>query len=307
MEFNKIMVEPLTVNIGAEIHGVDLAKLDDATFDEIYRAFLRYQVIFFRDQELTREQHLSFGRLFGKLHIHPAAPSPEGYPEVLRIHADATSTAKRDEIYTGKRVVAGNYWHSDVSCDDEPPLGSILYLREVPESGGDTMFSSMYAAYEALSEPMKRFLAELTAVHSGEHVYRGRYPNSEVKDRSEYGYQPASSFPVAEHPALRTHSETGRTALYVNEGFTTCIKNLEPDASLAVLGFLFKHIQRPEFLCRFRWRKNSIAFWDNRCTQHYAVFDYFPAVRSGDRVTVKGERPFYNPNSCSGKRRAAAE
>ena len=114
---------------------------------------------------------------------------------MLRIHADATSTAKRDEINTGKRVVAGNYWHSDVSCDDEPPLGSILYLREVPESGGDTMFSSMYAAYEALSEPMKRFLAELTAVHSGEHVYRGRYPNSEVKDRSEYGYQAATASP----------------------------------------------------------------------------------------------------------------
>ena len=144
MEFNKIMVEPLTVNIGAEIHGVDLAKLDDATFDEIHQAFLRYQAIFFREQELTREQHLSFGRLFGKLHIHPAAPSPEGYPEVLRIHADATATTKRNEIKTSKRVVAGNYWHSDVSCDDEPPLGSILYLRDVPETGGDTMFSSMY-------------------------------------------------------------------------------------------------------------------------------------------------------------------
>lgn len=294
MAFTNISIEPLTVNIGAEIHGVDLAKLDEPTLDEIQEAFLRYQVIFFRDQNCTREQHLSFGRRFGELHIHPAAPSPVGYPEILRIEADATSTTNLDEVKKGKRAVAGNYWHSDVSCDDEPPLGSILYLREVPDVGGDTMFSSMYAAYEALSEPMKRLLAGLTAVHSGEHVYRGRYQDNEVKDRSEYGYRRANTFPELEHPVLRTHPETGRTALYVNAGFTTRIKELEPEASSAVLDFLFKHIQRPEFLCRFRWRKNSIAFWDNRCVQHYAVFDYFPVVRSGDRVTVIGNRPFYN-------------
>jgi taurine dioxygenase len=297
MKFSKIKVERLTVNVGAEIHGVDLAKLSDATFDEIHKAFLQYQVIFFRDQELTREQHLSFGRRFGTLHIHPAAPSPEGFPEIFRIEADANSTINRDEVKRGKRVVAGNYWHSDVSCEDEPPLGSILYLREVPEVGGDTIFASMYAAYDALSKPMKQFLAGLTAVHSGEHVYRGRYQKDEARDRSACGYQRANNFPVSEHPVLRTHPETGRTALYVNAGFTTHIKELEPDASRAVLDFLFKHAQKPEFLCRFRWRKNSIALWDNRCVQHYAVFDYFPALRYGDRVTVKGDKPYYMPTS----------
>ena len=213
MKFTKMRVEPLAVNIGAEIHDVDLAKLDESTLDEIRQAFLLYQVIFFRDQSLTREQHLSFGRQFGELHVHPAAPFPEGYPEILKIEADANSTADLSEVRKGKRIVAGNYWHSDVSCDYGPPLGSILYLREVPEVGGDTLFSSMYAAYEALSEPMKRLLAGLTAVHSGEHVYRGRYGDNEVRDRSEYGYQPTNTFPVSEHPVLRTHPETGRTAL----------------------------------------------------------------------------------------------
>jgi taurine dioxygenase len=295
MKFTKMRVEPLAVNIGAEIHGVDLAKLDESTLGEIRQAFLLYQVVFFRDQSLTREQHMSFGRQFGELHVHPAAPFPKGYPEILRIEADANSTADLSEVRKGKRIVAGNYWHSDVSCDYEPPLGSILYLREVPGVGGDTLFSSMYTAYEALSEPMKRLLAGLTAIHSGEHVYRARYGDNEVRDRSEHGYQRTNTFPVSEHPVLRTHPETGRTALYVNAGFTTLIKELEPEASSAILDFLFNHIQRPEFGCRFRWQKNSIAFWDNRCVQHYAVFDYFPNIRSGDRVTVKGDKPFYKP------------
>jgi len=305
MQRSWIKIEPLAANIGAEIHGIDLAKLNDGTFDEIKEVFLRYQVLFFRDQKLTREQHLALGRRFGELHVHPAAPSPDGYPEIMSIHADERSSADLDELKAGKRAVAGNFWHSDVSCDAEPPLGSILYLREVPELGGDTLFSSMYAAYEALSEPMQRFLAELTALHSGEHIYRARYPNNQVKDRSEHGYQRSAKFPVSEHPVLRTHPQTRRTALYVNAGFTTRIKELEPDASQAVLDFLFKHVQRPEFCCRFRWATNSVAFWDNRCVQHYAVFDYFPAVRSGERVTIKGDKPFYQPNVAPAARRAA--
>jgi taurine dioxygenase len=307
MEFNRVKIERLSANIGAEVHGIDLARLDDTTFDQLHEAFLRHQVLFFRDQELTREQHLSFGRRFGELHIHPAAPSPDGYPAIMRVHADAASATNLDQLKEGKRAVAGNFWHSDVSCDLEPPLGSILYLREVPEVGGDTSFSSMYAAYEALSEPMKSLLQGLTAIHSGEHIYRARYPNNQVKDRSEFGYAGTGRFPVSEHPVLRTHPETKRTALYVNAGFTTRIKELEPDASQAILDFLFKHVQRPEFCCRFRWQKNSIAFWDNRCVQHYAVFDYFPAVRSGERVTVKGDKPYYWSNLPSREQNTAAE
>lgn len=292
-----IEVRPLTVNIGAEIFGVDLSKpLDEEVFKEIRETYLQYQVIFFRDQEMTRDQHLELGRRFGELHVHPSAPSPEGYPEILQIHADENSTDNYEEIKKGKRVVAGHAWHSDVSCDEEPPLGSILYLRTVPETGGDTMFSSMYAAYEGLSDQMQRFLEGLTAVHSGEHVYRGRYAQDKAKDRKEFGYKDGPGFPVNEHPVIRTHPETGKKALYVNSGFTTRIKGLSSPESKALLQMLFEHIQKPEFTCRFRWEPNSIAFWDNRCAQHYAVFDYYPAVRSGERVTIKGSRPFYDPN-----------
>lgn len=275
MENPAIQVRPLTPNIGAEIHGVDLSKpLDGQIFEEIHGAFLEHQVIFFRDQKITLEQHIAFGRLFGELHIHPAAPSPEGYPEILVIHADEDS----------KRI-AGEAWHSDVSCDEEPPLGSILYMHQVPPSGGDTMFASMYAAYEALSDAMQRFLSGLTAIHEGEHVYRGRYRDEGVDDTGK-------TYPSAEQPVVRTHPETGRKALYVNSTFTRRIVDMKRKESAALLGFLYEHIASPEFQCRFNWQQNSIAFWDNRCAQHYAIWDYYPNVRHGLRVTVKGDRPF---------------
>ncbi|HYW91580.1 MAG TPA: TauD/TfdA family dioxygenase [Gammaproteobacteria bacterium] len=299
MTYRHIEVRPLTVNIGAEIHGVDLGEqLSDDTFEEIHQAFLEHQVIFFRDQEMSRDRHVELGRRFGELHVHPAAPSPEGYPEILRIHADENSTADYKEVKKGKRIVAGNGWHSDVSCDERPPLGSILYLRQVPEVGGDTCFASMYAAYDALSDTMKAFLSELTAVHSGEHVYRGRYQEGEGKQ--------AKSYPETEHPVVRTHPETGRPALFVNRGFTTHIVGIERAASNAILGFLYEHMQRNDFTCRFKWEPNSVAFWDNRCVQHSAVFDYYPAVRSGERVTVQGDRPSYRPQSGEHRVRLAA-
>ena len=230
-------------------------------------------MIFFRDQHLTPAQQKAFGRLFGELHIHPAAPKevPE-HPEILVIHADENS-----------KHVAGENWHSDVSCDLEPPMGSILYMHELPPVGGDTLFASMYAAYEALSEPMKRFLEPLTAMHEGEHVYRGRYG---VDDRGKV-------FPKAEHPVIRTHPVSGRKALYVNGGFTTRIKQLPRPESDAVLQFLYRHVETPEFHCRFRWQVNSVAFWDNRCMQHHAMWDYYPQRRHGHRVTIKGDTPFY--------------
>ena len=273
-----IEIQPLNPVVGAEVHGIDLRKpLGNRAFQEVHDALMKHQVIFFRNQDITTEQHKAFGRMFGELHIHPAAPSPENHPEILVIHADENS----------KRV-AGNGWHSDVSCDEEPPMGSILHLRTVPPSGGDTMFASMYAAYDALSESLKGYLSGLTAIHSGEHVYRGRYRVA-VDDRDR-------SFPESEHPVVRTHPITGRSALYVNSGFTTRIKQLADKESRALLDFLFEHIRTPEFQCRFIWQPNSIAFWDNRCVQHYAVWDYFPAVRHGERVTIKGNRPFYrNP------------
>jgi taurine dioxygenase len=274
MTYASIQVEKLTPHAGAEIRGVDLSRpLDERTFKEIHAALIDNGVIFFRDQHLTPDQQKAFGRLVGELHMHPAAPRelPE-HPEILVIHADEKS-----------KHVAGENWHSDVSCDLEPPMGSILYMHELPPVGGDTLFASMYAAYEGLSEPMKRFLEPLTAMHEGEHVYRGRYG---VNDAGKV-------FPKAEHPIVRTHPVSGRKALYVNGGFTTKIVQLKRPESDALLQFLYRHVETPEFHCRFRWQVNSIAFWDNRCMQHHAMWDYYPQRRHGHRVTIKGDKPFY--------------
>ena len=276
MDYETITVKPLSPVIGAEIDGVDVSKpLGNQAYTEVHDALMRHQVIFFRDQELDLDQHKAFGRLFGELHIHPAAPSPDGHPEVLRIHADENS----------KRV-AGHGWHSDVSCDAEPPMGSILHLHTTPVSGGDTMFSSMYAAYNGLSSSMKTFLETLNAEHASEHVYRGRYTQSEYLRDGEY--------PRNVHPVIRTHPVTRRKALYVNSGFTRRIVELERKESDSLLDFLFDHVRTPEFYCRFSWEDNSVAFWDNRCVQHHALWDYYPQIRSGHRVTVKGDKPFFN-------------
>ena len=273
MAYVSIQVDKLTPHAGAEIRGVDLSQpLDERTFKEIHDALIDSGVIFFRDQHLTPQQQKAFGRLFGELHMHPAAPRELAeHPEILVIHADEKS-----------KHVAGENWHSDVSCDLEPPMGSILYMHELPPVGGDTLFASMYAAYEALSEPMKRFLEPLTAMHEGEHVYRGRYG---VDDTGK-------TFPKAEHPVVRTHPVSGRKALYVNGGFTTRIVQLKRPESDALLQFLYRHVETPEFHCRFRWQVNSIAFWDNRCMQHHAMWDYYPQRRHGHRVTVRGDKPF---------------
>ena len=269
-----IEVRKSTPNIGAEILGIDLSRpLDDGQFRLVHDALMQRLVVFFRDQRLTVEQHKAFGRRFGRLHAHPAAPRelPE-HPEIFVVKADEQS-----------EHVAGEDWHSDVSCDAEPPMGSILYLTEVPEDGGgDTLFANMYLAYEALSEPVKRLIGGLKAVHDGEHYYRGRYG---VDDRGKV-------FPRAEHPVVRTHPVTGRKALYVNRMFTTRIVGLRKGESDAVLEMLYRHIETPEFSVRFRWRPNSVAFWDNRCAQHHAVWDYYPARRYGHRVTVCGDRPY---------------
>ena len=273
-QYEHITVKPVTIRIGAEIEGVDLSKpLDDRTFEEIHRAFLEHCVIFFRDQKLDHEQHKAFGRRFGELHVHPAIPGPAGHPEILPIHADEKST-----------YIAGERWHSDVSCDQVPPLGSILYLHTIPEVGGDTLFSNMYAAYDALSDRMKTYLDGLTAHHDGEPQYRGRYKDKGVQDEGKV-------YPSADHPVVRTHPETGRKCLYVNPIFTTGINGLSRIESDAILKMLYEHCAMPDYQVRFRWQPNSVAFWDNRCVQHIAIWDYFPQVRSGFRVTVNGERP----------------
>ncbi|MEO8714380.1 MAG: TauD/TfdA family dioxygenase [Acetobacteraceae bacterium] len=268
--YETIRVDKLTPIIGAEIGGVELAHPSNRQVDEIHRALAENLVIFFRDQELTPDQHLDFGRRFGALHLHPAAPHAPGHPELMIIHADKDSPRAN-----------GEGWHTDVSCDPEPPMGSILHIRTCPPTGGDTLFASMYAAYEALSERMKAYLDGLAALHDGEDVYRGLYKG--VADRPTY--------PRAEHPVVRTHPVTGRKALYVNRGFTRHIVGLPRDESGAILSYLYEHAANPLFQCRFRWQSDSVAFWDNRCAQHRAMWDYWPHARSGHRVTVQGERP----------------
>jgi taurine dioxygenase len=270
--YETITVDKLTPIIGAEIGGVDLAHPSNRQLDEVHRALADNQVIFFRDQKLTPQQHLDFGRQFGPLHIHPAAPHAPGHPELMIIHADKDSPRAN-----------GENWHSDVSCDLLPPLGSILYIKTCPPRGGDTLFASMYAAYEALSDRMKLYLDGLTAVHDGEPVYRGLYAN--------YGVADKPSYPRAEHPVVRTHPVTGRKALYVNRGFTRHIVGIPRDESEGILRYLYEHMENPLFQCRFRWRANSVAFWDNRCVQHHALWDYWPHTRSGFRVTVLGDKP----------------
>jgi taurine dioxygenase len=270
----KLSVRKLAPTIGAELGGIDLAlPLNNERLREIHEALLDNLVIFFRDQNLTPAQHKALGQRFGRLHIHPAPLGVlDGDPEIIIVQADENS-----------RHVAGELWHSDVSCDVDPPMASILHLKEVPSVGGDTLFANMYAVYEELSSSMQQFLAGLTAVHDGSRNYSGREPSSS-RD---------SGYPRAEHPVVRTHPITGRHALFVNRMFTTHIVELKKSESDALLDMLYRHIERPEFQCRFRWQPNSIAFWDNRCTQHLALWDYYPQRRYGHRVTIAGDKPFY--------------
>jgi taurine dioxygenase len=275
MSYEAIEVRPVTPRVGAEISGIDLStSLGNRQIDELHTALAEHQVLFFRNQKLSLDQQKNLGRHFGELHIHPNTPGPEGHPEVLPIHADGSS----------KRV-AGENWHSDVSCDVEPPLGSILYLHTVPPSGGDTLFASQSAAYDALSPAVQAFLDGLTATHSGDHVYRRTNRLLGIDDSGK-------QFPQAVHPVVRTHPVTKRKGLFVNGGFTTHINELSSDESRAVLDFLYAHCTKPAFQVRFKWQPHSVAFWDNRVVQHIAMWDYFPQVRSGYRVTIKGDRPY---------------
>ena len=261
--------------LGAEIRGIDLsAGLDQAGYRAVRAALLEHQVLFFKDQkEIPPQTQIAIGKRFGELHFHPAAPQMAGHPEIFEIH-----------VHKDSKIANGEFWHSDVSCDEVPPLGTILQLHVVPEIGGDTMFANMYAAYEALSAPFKAMLDGLTARHESEHVYRGRYSDRGVDDRDK-------RYPAATHPVVRTHPETGRKALYVNRTFTTRLNELDETESAAVLGFLFEHCEHVDFQIRFRWEKNDVAFWDNRCAMHRAIWDYWPAERKGRRVTIKGDRP----------------
>ena len=274
--FTRLESRPLSPAIGAEIHGVDLREdLDDATISDIRAALLTHKVIFFRDQDITIEQHIAFARKFGPLEIHPATPKEQANREILRIAHGPDSRGKE------------NFWHSDVTWRAEPSLGSILRAIELPQIGGDTLFADMAAAYAGLSPAMKEWICGLTAVHDIARVFAGRLGQTPEDLHAKY--------PPQEHPVVRTHPETGQRALYVNTAFTSHIKGLSTKESEWLLSHLYAQATLPEYQCRFRWAVNSIAFWDNRASQHYAASDYFPAVRVMERVTIAGDRPYFDP------------
>jgi taurine dioxygenase len=274
--FTRIGIKPLSPVIGAEIEGIDLREAqDEATIAEIRAALVRHRVVFFRGQDISIEQHIAFARRFGELEIHPATPKDQPDPEVLRIVHDDKSKGRE------------NNWHSDVTWRTEPSLGSILRARTVPEVGGDTLFACMVAAYQGLSPAMQEWVSGLTAVHDISRVFARRLGKSAEELHAKY--------PPMEHPVVRTPPESGERALYVNTGFTSHIKGLSRKESDWLLEHLYAQARVPEYQCRFHWQPNSIAFWDNRASQHYAASDYFPALREMERVTIVGDRPFFDP------------
>ena len=268
---------PLTPTIGAEVSGVDLAKpLDAGAVVAMRAALLDWKVLFFRGQDITTEQHLAFARNFGDLEVHPFAPHKPDYPEVLAITHNRDSRGRE------------NAWHSDVTWREKPSLGSILRAIEVPPVGGDTLFADMYAAYEGLSDAVKAEIEGKVAVHDFAHFRTGL----RKRGKSEAEIEAFNAqYPMVEHPVVRTHPETGRKGIYVNVGFTQHIVGMEKAESDALLKHLYAQAAIPEYQCRFRWEANSIAFWDNRSSQHYAASDYWPAVRRMERVTIIGDRP----------------
>ena len=264
-----ITITPLSPCVGAEIGNIDLTQpLSPEQVSALKDALGRYCVLFFREQPIDLAAHRRFAQYFGELHIHvggegtASKPDPN-YPEARVQHFDRNS----------KRV-SGEVWHTDQSCAAIPPMASILHQTIIPpDGGGDTLFASMYAAYDALSDRMKAFLTGLTATHDGAKLF----------DKGT-----KTVYPVSSHPVIAVHPWTGRKLLYVNRGQTTHIDGIPREESDAILGFLFQHIENPEWQMRFHWREHSIAFWDNRCAQHRAIWDYWPNVRSGVRVQIKG-------------------
>lgn len=278
MPYQTIEVRPIAGALGAEIHGVDLAQSpSQEQFAEIQRAFHDHGVIFFRGQHLTPEEHLAFAERWGAININRFFTAVDGYPMIAEVRKEPDQ----------KNNIGGG-WHTDYSYDTAPALGSLLYAREVPPSGGDTLFANMSLAYETLSEGLKQTLVALTAVHSSRHVFgpNARYlQETDLKGRLGH---PELATQDAVHPVIIRHPDTGRRTLYVNPGFTVRFDGWTDEESRPLLEYLYRHAARPEFTCRFRWQQGSLAFWDNRATWHYALNDYQGQRRLLHRITVEG-------------------
>jgi taurine dioxygenase len=276
-EYRRIVVSPVAGALGAEIRGVDVAAdLADETVAEIRRAWLEHCVVFFRDQALTPERLLAFARRIGEPVEYPFVKGIDGYPEIIAVSK-----------LPGETVNFGGIWHSDTVYLERPPMGTMLVARDIPPYGGDTLYSNMYAAYEALSPGLKRVLDGLRAVNTSALADVSKTREDRMRDA---GAQDDREF-VSEHPVVRTHPETGRKALYVNVAHTARFVDMTEDESRPLLRYLFEHSVRPEFTCRFRWRVGSLALWDNRCAMHNPINDYHGFTRTMHRITLAGDVP----------------
>ncbi|MBD8597119.1 taurine dioxygenase [Pseudomonas sp. CFBP 8772] len=275
-----IDIHPLSPALGAQISGVDLSRdLTGEQRNAIEQALLDHQVLFFRDQPITPQQQARFAANFGDLHIHPIYPNVPEQPEVLIL--DTAVTDVRDNAI----------WHTDVTFLPTPALGAVLSAKQVPAYGGDTLWASGIAAFEALSGPMQTLLDDLTATHDFTRSFPLERFGNTAEDLARWEETRRKNPPLS-HPVIRTHPVSGRKALFVNDGFTTRINELEAAESEAILKLLFAHGTRPEFTLRWRWQANDVAMWDNRVTQHYAVDDYRPQRRVMHRATILGDAPF---------------
>ena len=273
-----IDVRPLSGNIGAEIHGVDLNReITEDQFTEIRLAFGEYGVIFFRDQELSPDREIAFAKRWGKININRFFNNVYGYPEIAMVLKEPD-----------QKKNIGAIWHTDHSYDLKPAMGSILFAHEVPNKGGDTIFSSMHSAYNALSDCLKSKLSKMYARHSSRHVF-GSVRSERNDDTVGRIGNPESAKQDVVHPVIITHPETDKKILYVNPTFTLGFKGWSDNESKSLLNYLYSHAVRPEFTCRFEWKIGSIAFWDNRSTWHLAVNDYHGERRLMHRITIEGD------------------
>ncbi len=271
-----IRVTPHEGGCGALVEGVDLARLDDAAWSTVHQAFHDYGVVFFRDQDLSPERHLALAERFGPIVKNKFFPESTAHPDIAEVRKDAN-----------QKTNIGGGWHTDHSYDEVPALGSILVARELPSSGGDTLFANMYAAHDALSEGLRECLSRLRAIHSNDHLYgeNGIYRKSDLGPM----LQGKDLVGRAVHPVLIEHPDTGRTALYVNPGHTLSFEGWTMPESRPLLEQLFAHASQDEFTCRFRWEPGSVAIWDNRCTWHMAMNDYPGQARLLHRITIDGK------------------